>query len=87
MANDRSQDLIWFFAGAALGATVGLLLAPAAGEETRKRIGGVARKGRETVRETGERIYKRGRELFETGRAVADEAAEIFESGRRLVQD
>lgn len=79
MAQNRSDDFIWFLSGMALGVTVGLLYAPASGEETRRRI-------RSAARERGEKLYDRGRELFEAGKEVADEAAEIFESGRRLVE-
>ncbi len=79
MAQNRSDDFIWFLSGMALGVTVGLLYAPASGTETRRRISSAAR-------ERGEKLYERGRELFEAGKEVADEAAEIFESGRRLVE-
>jgi gas vesicle protein len=87
MANDRGQEFLWFLSGVAIGTTLGLLFAPESGEATRKRIKGVAKKGRSEIKEAGEKLVHKGRELFEHGRAVADEAAEIFESGRRLVQD
>jgi gas vesicle protein len=80
MAQNRSEDFVWFLSCLALGVTVGLLYAPASGEETRRRIRGAAR-------ERGSRLYERGRELYEAGKEMADEAAEIFESGRRLVED
>ncbi len=87
MAKDTAENAVWFLAGAAIGATVGLLFAPYSGEETRRRIGGVAREGGDKLREKGQNFYEKGRDLFESGKAMADEAAEIFESGRRLVQD
>jgi gas vesicle protein len=87
MARDHSEDVVWFLAGVAIGATVGLLFAPQSGEETRRRIGSAARQGGGKLKETGENLFQKSRDLFESGKAMADEAAEIFESGRRLVED
>ena len=44
MSDHRSDSLIAFLLGAAVGAGVALLLAPQSGEETRRRIGDAARK-------------------------------------------
>ncbi len=79
MARQHSEDFVWFLSGLALGAAVGILIAPQSGEETRRKLSS-------TAREKGEELYSKGRELFEGGKAMADEAAEIFESGRRLVE-
>jgi gas vesicle protein len=76
---DNSGKFVWFFAGAALGATVALLYAPQSGEATRRIIRKKSRQGGEFVAETG-------RELYEKGLRVADEAAELIERGRRIVE-
>jgi gas vesicle protein len=81
MARKQGSDLaLWFTAGVALGAAVGLLYAPYSGEETRRRI-------RRFAEESGEELLTQGRDIFEKGKGVAEEAASYFESGRRLVDD
>jgi gas vesicle protein len=84
--NDSSGAL-WFVAGVAIGATVGILFAPHSGQETRRRIGSKAREGRDRLQDQGRVLMDRGRELYDRGRQIADEAAELFEEGRRIVQD
>lgn len=79
MARDNSDNAVWFLAGAAVGAALGLLFAPQSGEETRRLI---ARKASDGGRE----LRDRGRELYDKGREFADEAAELFERGKNLVQ-
>lgn len=44
MSDQRSDTLLAFLLGAAVGAGVALLLAPASGEETRKKLGDQARR-------------------------------------------
>ncbi|MCX6621627.1 MAG: YtxH domain-containing protein [Acidobacteria bacterium] len=84
--SDFSENLIWFVAGAALGASIALLYAPAPGKTTRRYLGDKTRQGREKLTETGKDVVDRGRELYEKGRKVADEAAELFERGRELME-
>jgi len=83
---DKSDRLLWFFAGAALGATVALLYAPQSGKDTRRYIGKKARQGREVVSDASREALDKGRELYQKGRKMADEAADLFERGRRLVE-
>lgn len=82
---DNSGKVVWFFAGAALGATVALLYAPQSGRETRRIIRRKTREGREYVAETAGDWIDKGRELYQKGVRVADEAAEMIERGRRMV--
>jgi len=74
---DKSDRLLWFFAGAALGATVALLYAPQAGKDTRRYLGKKAREGREVVSDASRDALDKGRELYKKGRKMADDAADL----------
>jgi gas vesicle protein len=82
---DTSGRFIWFIAGAAIGAAVALLYAPASGADTRKYIGQKTKEGRNALSDSGKEMFDRGRELYERGRRLADEAAEMLERGKEMV--
>ncbi|MFB3825301.1 MAG: YtxH domain-containing protein [Bryobacteraceae bacterium] len=72
---DRGSCLIWFLAGLAVGAAIGVLVAPLSGRDTRTLISQKAQEG-----------VGRGREFFEQSRALVDDAADLFERGRKLAR-
>jgi gas vesicle protein len=76
-----TNKLIWFVAGASIGATLAILFAPQSGEETRAYLGKQARKGRDRVSEAGREAFEAGRDLYSRGREMADEAADALERG------
>lgn len=83
----NSNKLVWFVAGASIGATLAILFAPQSGEETRGFLKNQARRGRDLVSEKGREAFDTGRELFEKGRELADEAAsDVMDRGRRLFE-
>ncbi len=84
--NDVAGRLLWFFAGALLGAGVALLYAPASGRATRRFIRRKAEKSGQALAESGREWMEKGRELYEKGRQMADEAAEMFDRGKKLVE-
>jgi len=86
MQEDNGSKVLWFVAGAAVGATIALLFAPAAGEVTRRRLGRTAARGRDYVEEAGRDMLDRGKGLYERGRQLADDAAELFERGKKMVE-
>ncbi len=86
MAQDNTGSLVWFIAGAAIGASIALLYAPQSGRDTRRVIVKKTRQGGEALADTGRDLADKGRDLFEKGRRIADDAAEMFERGRRLVE-
>jgi len=86
MQEDYSDKALWFVAGAAVGATLALLFAPASGDVTRRRIGRTAERGREYVSEAGRDVVDRSKGLYEKGRKIADDAAELFERGKKMVE-
>ena len=84
--NNAGAGIGWFVAGAALGAAVALLMAPSKGEETRRKLGESAKKGRKAVSEASQEAIQKGRELYERGRDLAEEAADMFEKGRAVAE-
>ena len=83
--SNNNEKLMWFLAGAAVGAALGLLFAPKSGRELRRLIGEKAEDGKDFLVETGRDAYSKGRELYDKGRDMAEEAAELFERGRKAV--
>ena len=83
---ENGGKLLWFVAGAAIGATIALLYAPASGQETRKKIAAKTDQGRAALAEQGRDLYEKGKQMYARGRRLADEAAEMFERGRKLVE-
>lgn len=86
MSDEDTGKFLWFVAGAAVGASIALLFAPASGKETRRYISKKACEGREALSDTGKEIADKGRDLYDKGRKLADEAADMFERGRKLVE-
>jgi gas vesicle protein len=81
----HAENLLWFLTGAAIGAGIALLYAPASGEKARRYIRRKAGEARDTLSETGEDILEKGRDLYKRGVQVAGEAAELIDRGRRAV--
>lgn len=86
MAQESGDKVVWFLAGAAIGAAIALLYAPASGEETRARILDRANEGRDALSDRGRDLMDKGRELYSKGKGLADDAADMFERGRKLVE-
>ena len=90
MSDDRGAGgvMVAFMLGAIAGAAVALLVAPASGEETRRKLGEKAREGRdkasEAARQSREFIrnqrdslstaFERGKEAFEQARGPKETA-------------
>ena len=77
--NGGGTVLLAFIAGAAVGAAVALLFAPASGEETREFLSERAREGRERAAEAA----RQGREALQRQR---DQLTNAFERGRDAYQ-
>ncbi|BDC47846.1 hypothetical protein F183_A01620 [Bryobacterales bacterium F-183] len=83
----QGDQALWFFAGAALGATIALLYAPQSGDETRRKIRKAARRGADQIAESGKEIAEMGRQLYERGLQLSDDASAMFERGKKLIDD
>jgi gas vesicle protein len=86
MADNNSGSLVWFVAGAAIGASIALLYAPQSGRDTRRYLNKKTRQGRDILEDTGRDLADKGRELYKKGRGLADDAADLFERGRKIVE-
>jgi gas vesicle protein len=86
--NDNGASvLLAFIAGAAVGAAVALLFAPATGEETREYLGQRAREGRDRAADAarqGRELLNRQREGFTN---AFDRARQQFQAGPGEEQD
>jgi gas vesicle protein len=85
-SEDNTSKALWFIAGAAVGATLALLFAPASGEVTRRKIRRAAEDSKDRISEAGRDLMDKGKDLYEKGKHVAEEAASLFEKGRKLVE-
>jgi gas vesicle protein len=77
--NGGANFLIAFFLGAAAGAAVALLYAPASGADTRRALGERSREGRDRMLEA----LRQGRGILEAQR---DQAVTAFERTRQQAQ-
>jgi gas vesicle protein len=71
-----------FLVGAVVGAGVALLLAPASGSDTRKKIGRTARRWREDAKDAFEDAIESLEDLKDEARAVVDEGREAVRRAR-----
>jgi gas vesicle protein len=83
---EDNSNFGWFLAGAVIGASAALLLAPKSGEDTRKYITQTSKDSREAMEASGKELMDRGKELYERGKQIAEDATDLFERGRKLVQ-
>jgi gas vesicle protein len=80
MSEDRGGGvMVAFMLGAIAGAAVALLVAPASGEETRRKLGEKAREGRDKAEEAA----RQGREFLRNQR---DGLSTAFERGKEAFE-
>jgi gas vesicle protein len=77
--NEPGTVILAFILGAATGAAVALLMAPATGEETRRLLADKAREGRDRASDAA----RQGRELWEKQRETISTA---FERGKEAYE-
>jgi gas vesicle protein len=81
----NNEKLLWFAAGALVGATAAVLLAPTSGKALRGKIGNQAGRGRDQFLRQTRDFAAKGRDLYERGKLIADEAADMFAEGKSML--
>ncbi len=91
MADDTGNGILWFLAGLGLGAALGVLYAPKAGQETREAILSAAEDGTDTVREHTRRYREQAEQAVNRGREYVnqqtDQLRSAFEAGRQAYRE
>jgi len=91
MADRDSNSFLWFLAGLGVGALVGVLYAPRAGNETREAIRSRAEEGREYVRGRARDAREQATDWVDRGRDILSQQKEqfrsAFEAGRQAYQE
>ncbi len=80
MSERDGNGLLWFLAGLGVGALVGVLYAPRAGNETREALRSRAEDGRDYVRERARQAREQAADLVDRGRDVLKQQKEQFRS-------
>lgn len=84
--DNLANNIGWFVAGAVVGMTGAILLAPQSGKKTRQIISDKTQQGKEAVTDTGKEVYGRSKEMIDKGRQLVEDAADLFDRGRKLVR-
>ncbi len=91
MADRDSGGFGWFLAGLGVGAVVGILYAPSAGEETREALRSKAQEGAEKAKEQAKKVKAQAGEWADKGRNVVSQQKEqirnAYEAGRDVYNE
>lgn len=91
MSDRDGSGFLWFLAGLGIGAAVGILYAPKAGEETRQRLREVAEEGRDSVRERARQAREQAGNWADKGRDYLnqqkDQIRSAYEAGRQAYRE
>jgi len=82
----NGKFLIGLLTGAALGAAVGLILAPRSGSELRQQLSSTTERWRQKAAETYEQASGTVNDMMSKGRQVAERSREAFQSARQNVE-
>jgi gas vesicle protein len=91
MADRDGSSFLWFLAGLGIGAAVGILYAPKAGDELRQQLREVAEEGRETVKQRARQAREQAGNWADKGRDYLsqqkDQIRSAYEAGRQAYRD
>jgi len=90
MAENTGSKISYFLVGLGIGALVGILFAPKAGEETREFLAQKAEEGKEYAQKKARELRERAEDLVDRGKNVAARQKESLsaavEAGREAYQ-
>src|SRR3974390_62194 len=91
MADNDGSGILWFLAGLGIGAALGILYAPKAGEETRQQLRDAAGQGRDVVRERARQARDQAGTWADKGRdylnSQKDQIRSAYEAGRQAYRE
>src|SRR5271163_3293342 len=91
MADRDGSSFLWFLAGLGVGAVVGVLYAPKAGDEMRETIRTKAQDGADLARQQARRAREQANDWMDRGRDVINQQKEQFrnayEAGRQAYNE
>lgn len=91
MSDRDGSSFLWFLAGLGIGAAVGILYAPKAGDELRQQLREVAEEGRESVRQRARQAREQAGTWAEKGREYLnqqkDQIRSAYDAGRQAYRD
>ena len=83
MADNAGSKISYFLVGLGIGALIGILFAPKAGEETREYLSKKAEEGRDYAQKKARELRERAEDLIERGKGSVTAAVE---AGREAYQ-
>ncbi|MGC2108462.1 MAG: YtxH domain-containing protein [Candidatus Korobacteraceae bacterium] len=91
MSDRDGSGFLWFLAGLGIGAAVGILYAPKAGDELRQQLRDVAEDSRDTVKERARQAREQAGTWAEKGRDYLNQQKEqirtAYEAGRQAYRE
>lgn len=91
MADNDGSGFLWFLAGLGIGAAVGILYAPKAGDELRQQLREVAEDSRDKVKERARQAREQAGNWADKGRDYLNQQKEqirsAYEAGRQAYRE
>jgi len=91
MSDRDGNSFLWFLAGLGIGAAVGILYAPKAGDELRQQLREVAEEGRENIKQRARQAREQAGSWAEKGRDYLNQQKEqvrsAYEAGRQAYRE
>ncbi len=91
MSDRDGSGFLWFLAGLGIGAAVGILYAPKAGDEIRQQLRDMAEDGRDNVKERARQAREQAGSWADKGRDYLsqqkDQIRSAYEAGRQAYRE